>query len=261
MSKLIRFRWVFMLLLVAIASCNPIEKKQEKAEMKRLKRFFDKFHPLELPYKMITDPNSTASNHAVFTDLLTENHELDTSEVSHFELNMTTEQVDSLSEQTNIGVQFKFYAIGQIYEKAQRKVILYGRTDVETEENFTIFIATYDEKGKKLDEKIFHRPLYLLPPREIQRTSEVRSDSTFILTQIKGEHKLVDEKDEYMELIRQTAHERIYTLNKAGNMTLTSENNRELTPEEIEATRMIDSLNQNRRITISDSVQNTENQE
>ncbi|GEM_PF-5023642 len=255
MYKFIAFG--FLTILLGTSCTNPPSEQPPKTNAPEgLTHFLKKFPELELPYKMMTDPTNTSSNHTVLTDLLAENYEIDTLEIADFELNTSIGELDSLREDSVMISKFKFYALGKVYDKDHRTALLYGRADAETEENFTVFLATYDETGHKVDEVIFHRPLHLLPPRDLRRISEIGIDSVIKLVQIHEEHKLVNDDEEYMKLESQTAHELSYSLLADGKIKLNEESDRKLTAKEIQEARTTDSLRQIETEANSDSSQN-----
>jgi len=244
MYKFIAFGFLTILLSMGCANRPSEQPPETTAPDEGFTHFLKKFPELDLPYKMMTDPTNTSSNHTVLTDLLTENYEIDTLEITDFELNTAIEELDSLQEDSVITSNFKFYALGQVYDKDSRTALLYGRADAETEENFVVFLATYDQAGKKIDEVIFHRPLHLLPPRDLRRISEIGVDSVIRLVQIHEEHELVNDDEGYMKLESQTAHELSYNLQEDGKIKLNGESDRKLTAKEIEEARTADSLRQ-----------------
>ncbi len=209
-----------------ISGCS--ENKTNKAVDNKIKVFFRSFDSLKLPYSLITD----ASNHNTFNALMDINHQLDSALVSRFELNYLMRELDSIGEPVLEKTPYQFYSIGSVFKTTQYVALLYGR-NTSSNEDACVFLATYGKDGKKIDEIVFHRPLLSLPPTEIRRISEISTDTTFVITTVTEEHRFVNERNNYMELVEQKAHDKIYKIEPSGRILLKDERNRQISAEQL----------------------------
>ncbi|TAD99266.1 MAG: hypothetical protein EAZ97_09255 [Bacteroidetes bacterium] len=220
---------IFIGVFCLIFSCQ--EKKQEQENLSdvntEVKRFLKQFDVLALPYQMLSDPQ----NHATFQALLGENHLLDSNFVERFQLNRSfiESELDSTHEQPE-SKNYHFYAIGKCFMNPKYTIILYGR-DGKLEDDNYIFLASFDSKGQKIDEILFHKPLLALPPIEIKRLSIIKADSSFMLNSVTEESKFVDKKDkkqDYMQFVKKVSHEKFYKIDAYGKFILVNNTDKDL---------------------------------
>jgi len=212
----------YFALFVGLLACKGREIKDEARQNSLTAQFFKNFSPLNLPYIISTGSGSQAT----FQALMTENHVLDSSLVIEYELdNIKQEPIDSTQSMEHFVSDksaYKYYSIGRVCENEQFVALLYGR-DNPSHEDVCVVLVTYNKQGKKIDQIIFHRPLWELPPVEIQKVSHIKTDTTISLTSIVEEHRFVNEKNNYMELIEKNQLDKIYRFESTGKISLKNE--------------------------------------
>ena len=208
-------------LVLGLASCQtPASQPNESDKFKLYSQFNQHFNHLQLPYKLTTN----SKNYSVFTAMLTENQHIDSTFRHIFVLDSL--QHEYYSDSIAHGKQencCKFYHIGKIFETTQYAAVLYARNNLPPQDEIYIFLATMDKQGNKIDEILFHKPMFSLPPTELQRTSEIRLDSTIHISKLIVEYEFEKNTDN-MKVSHEVLYEKTYQINPQGKIELKAEN-------------------------------------
>lgn len=212
--------------LIFLYACTDKNKIQQEEHHKEVVRFFKSFSPLEKPFDLVTDVGSLS----IFNALMSEHFSIDSTLSSKFAFNADQHE-DSLQKAASTE-HFNYYNMGKVGETEKYYAVLYGRNS-SVQDDAYVFLATFDKEGNKIDEVIFHKPLLELPPIEVKQDSKLTTDSTFSIITVTEEHEFVDKKGQYMELIKQIAHQKNYKIEANGKIELVSSENQELSAQEV----------------------------